>query len=306
MFHFSQRTPDEARQGDPVSRQGFALFMALGALVIIAVLVAGSSFITMQEMRLGQNQLVETKAFSSAEYGLNKIQADWDKTPNLSMAVGDTFNITYQLTGVGTAKVRYVRLNNETFWIVSEGRASVGNTGLASRTSVKRVGAILRLRVPSVKAEGAVTTAGNIDASGSATIRGANQTDPGWTGCDAAPDKAALVVGTSATVSLPSGANASNVSGTPQIQRSAFATDSNTYVKYGDETWSALVGSANITAADMADGAPSLNADGSCNKTSQTNYGEPWRVAQHATAKEACNNYFPIIYITGTNIGSHG
>src|SRR3954471_20722542 len=114
MFHFSQRT-NEPQHGEATSRQGFALFMALGALVIIAVLVAGSSFITMQEMRLGQNQLVETKAFSSAEYGLNKIQADWDKTPNLSMAVGDTFNITYQLTGVGTAKVRYVRLNNETF-----------------------------------------------------------------------------------------------------------------------------------------------------------------------------------------------
>ena len=306
MFQISQRTNEEAPQGEPTSRQGFALFMALGALVIIAVLVAGSSFITMQEMRLGQNQLVETKAFSAAEYGLNKIQADWDRTPNLQMATGANFDTTYQLSGVGTSKVRYTRLNNETFWIVSEGRASVGNTDIASRVSVKRVGAILRLRVPSVKAEGAVTTAGNIDASGTATIRGANTADPGWSGCDAAPDKAALVVGTSATVSLPSGANAGNVTGSPQIQRSAFATDSNTYVKYGDETWSALVGSANITAADMADGTPTLNADGSCNKTSQTNYGEPWRTAQHAGAVTACNNYFPIIYITGTNIGSHG
>ena len=69
MIHpsFRLRVEQLKHSFEGTSRQGFALFMALGALVIIAVLVAGSSFITMQETRLGQNQLVETKAFSAAE-----------------------------------------------------------------------------------------------------------------------------------------------------------------------------------------------------------------------------------------------
>src|SRR5438552_7121739 len=130
------------------NRPGFAMFMALGALVIIAVMVAASTFITLQESRLGQNTLVSSRAFEVAEYGLNKIQADWDKTPNLKMANGAKFDTSYTLAGQGTCTVRYTRLNAETFWIVSEGRATAGDAVSAARVAVKRVGAILRLRIP--------------------------------------------------------------------------------------------------------------------------------------------------------------
>jgi len=286
----------------PGGRPGFALFMALGALVIIAVLIAGSSFITTQEARLGQNQLVQSRAMAAAEYGLNKIQADWDKTPNLQMAVGDFYDISYTITNQGTAMVRYVRLNNETFWIISEGRATVGNSVSAARTAVKRVGAILRLRIPTIKTEGAVTTGGDVVVKGAGQIRGNNNTAPGWTGCAAAPDKAALVIGPDATTSIQ---KASNVTGTPQVTKSALAADSNTYVRFGDETWTALVAGANITVTEMSDGVPDTLANGTCKKSSITNYGEPWRTAQHAGAITACNNYFPIIYVSQTT-SSHG
>lgn len=280
-------------------RKGFAMFMALGALVIVAVLIAGSSFLTTQEARLGQNQLVQSRAMAAAEYGLNRIQADWDRTPNLQMANGAFFDTSYTLTNQGTTRVRYVRLNDETFWITSEGRATVGNSTSAARTAVKRVGAILRLRVPTIKANGAVTSAGVITTQGSAQIRGANTANPGWTGCPSAPDKAAIVVSSSTSYSIQ---KAGNVTGTPQVTIDPLAADSNTYVRFGDETWNALVASANITTSAMADGAPTTNADGSCNKNSATNYGEPLRSSGYVAA---CINYFPIIYVN-TTTSSHG
>jgi hypothetical protein len=285
-------------------RKGFAMFMALGALVIVAVLIAGSSFLTTQEARLGQNQLVQSRAMAAAEYGLNRIQADWDKTPNLQMANGAFFDTSYTIASQGTAMVRYVRLNNETFWIVSEGRATVGASGNLARTAVKRVGAILRLRIPTIKSEGAVTTAGNVNAKGNAHILGNDSTPPGWSGCGTASPKAALVIGTTATYDLPNGANANNVAGTPTVQTSSLATDSNTYVRFGDETWTALVAGANITTSTLDGGTPTTNvSDGSCKKSDTKNYGEPWRTAQHSDAVTACNNYFPIIYVsTGTQI----
>jgi hypothetical protein len=280
------------------NRKGFAMFMALGALVIVAVLIAGSSFLTTQEARLGQNQLVQSRALAAAEYGLNRIQADWDKTPNLGMANGAFFDTNYTIANQGTAMVRYVRLNNETFWIVSEGRATIGSTENVARTAVKRVGAILRLRIPTIKTEGAVTTAGNIDAGGNAHILGKDSTPPGWTGCAAAAPKAALVIGTTATYNLPNGANANNVQGTPTVQTSALASDSNTYVRFGDETWQALVAGANITTSVLDGGIPDTLSNGSCDKADTKNYGEPWRTAQVASAITACNTYFPIIYVS--------
>lgn len=288
------------------SRKGFAMFMALGALVIVAVLIAGSSFLTTQEARLGQNQLVQSRAMAAAEYGLNRIQADWDKTPNLQMANGAFFDTSYTIANQGTVTVRYVRLNNETFWIVSEGRATVGNSTSAARTAVKRVGAVLRLRIPTIKTEGAVTTAGNIDASGNAHIIGTDSMPPGWSGCTTSAPKAALVVGTTATYSLPSGANADNVVGTPQVTTSTLASDSNTYVRFGDETWTQLVAGANITTTILSGGTPSVLGDGSCNKSDTQNYGEPWRTAQHSDAVTACNNYFPIIYVSQSTAASGG
>lgn len=291
------------RLGD---RPGFAMFMALGALVIVAVLIAGSTFITQQEARLGQNQLVQSRALAAAEYGLNKIQADWNRTPNLEMANGGTFDTSYTIANQGIATVRYVRLNNETFWIVSEGRATVGNSVSAARTAVKRVGAILRLRIPTIKANGAVTTAGNVKTGGNAHILGNDSTPPGWSGCGAASPKAALVIGPTATYTLPSGANADNVAGTPTVSYDPLAADSNTYVRFGDETWSALVAGANLTLSALSGGTPDTLANGECDKDDVNNYGEPWRTAQHSGAITNCNNYFPIIYVNTSAQASGG
>ena len=283
------------------NRRGAALFMALGALIIIAVLVAAGSMISLQENRLGQNQLAQTRAFAAAEYGLNKIQADWDRTPNLNMAVAARFDTTYILDE-GTADVHYVRLNNETFWIVSEGKAMVGNNLSRAREGRKRIGAILRLRIPTIKAEGAITTAGNFEQKGSSKMSGINTLSPGWdaSGCSPGADKPAIVTSTTATVTIQKPAN---VTGSPtSTSKNTLAADSNTYVRYGDETWSALVAQA-VVQTNTNGGAPTLNADGSCNRTDPNNWGEPKR---GAGTKAACYDYFPIIYFPTSASNVHG
>ena len=282
----------------PPDRRGFAMFLSIGALVIIGVLVAGSSFISLQEQRLGQNSLVQTRAFTVAEYGLNKIQADWDKTPNLQMANGAKFDTTYQLAGQGTARVHYVRLNDETFWIVSEGRASAGNLG-GSREAVKRVGAVLRLRIPTIKAEGAITAGGNVSVRGGAHIQGRDSVPPGWTNdCTGIPevDKAGVVVPVGATVTTQ---GASWIQGSPPTKQDPLAADQNTYVRYGDETWNTLVAQANVTlnGGTFNDVAPDSLASGSCNKANTLNWGEPKR---DLLSVRPCYNYFPIIYSNGS------
>lgn len=300
MFALSRRT--QVASPPTRSRRGFAMFLAVGALVIIGVLVAGSSFITLQETRLGQNSIVQTRAFSAAEYGLNKIQADWDKTPNLQMANGTSFDTNYSLAGQGTAKVRYTRLNNETFWIVSEGRATAGNSVSASRVAVKRVGAVLRLRIPTIRTEGAITAGGNVSVRGGADIDGRDSVPPGWSSdCSSVPevDKAGVVVPVGSTVTTQ---GSSTINGMPATKQDPLAADANTYIRYGDETWNTLTAQANVRLNGGSIGnavAPDtilLLNPGVCNKGNIYNWGEPRRGIGSISP---CYNYFPIIYSNG-------
>lgn len=286
------------------NRDGFAMFMALGALVIIGVLVAASSMISLQETRLGQNSLVQARAFAVAEYGLNKIQADWDRTPNLTMEVGDPpFRDTFALSG-DTAIVHYVRLNEETFWIVSEGFARVGDNVSLARQGRKRLGAILRLRIPTIKSEGAITANGTIKVSGSTTIDGSNSVPPGWEdNCDASqPAKAGISVPTTTDTTDIKVANVTG--GEPKILKSETAGEASTYVSFGDENWNSLADLANFKYLDgsLPDAAPSLDA-GACDRADVANWGEPYRAGESNTPSSVtpvpeCENWFPIIYAT--------
>jgi hypothetical protein len=278
------------------------MFMALGALVIIAVLVAGSSYVSMQEARLGQNSLIQSRAFAVAEYGLNKIQADWDKTPNLEMNNGESFDTSYTLAGQGTCTVRYTRLNNETFWIVSEGRALTGNALSANREAIKRVGAIMRLRIPTIKAEAAITAGGNVLLRGGAAVNGNDANPPGWNdGCTGSlKNKSGIIVPQGSTASTQ---GSSTIAGTPPWKTDPLAADENTYIRYGDETWNTLVAQADIKINGGTIGnavAPTVAA-GYCDRSNIYNWGEPHREALVGlgNAVPECYNYFPIIYSNG-------
>jgi hypothetical protein len=288
------------------NRDGFAMFMALGALVIIGVLVAASSMISLQETRLGQNSLAQARAFAVAEYGLNRIQADWDRTPNLTMDVGDPpFKDTFDLAG-DTAFVHYLRLNNETFWIVSEGIAMVGTNVSVARQGRKRLGAILRLRIPTIKSEGAITANGTIKVSGSTAIDGSNNVPPGWEDkCDASkPAKAGIAIPTTASTADINEKNI--ISGSPKILKSATAGSASTYVSFGDENWNSLAGLANLKYLNgvLPDAGPRVSG-GACDRAHQSNWGEPWRAGEdnvpnnpNPALTPLCENYFPIIFAT--------
>jgi Tfp pilus assembly protein PilX len=280
------------------ARPGFAMFMALGALVIIAVLVAGSSFITLQETRLGQNQLIQSRAFAAAEYGLNKIQADWDKTPNLGMNNGETYTMNYTLDGQGTCDVRMTRLNNETFWLVSTGTAVAGNSVTSNRKATKRVGALIRLRIPTINANGAITTNGQIQVKGSSVVNGNNVDPNGWTGCSSAPNKPGLVVPPGVVPDIQKASNVVVTSPNPIYATDPLAADDNTYVRFGDETWTSLETTANQAFyGNVPDPAPTtiVGDATTCNKANPNNWGEPQRGAGSVAP---CYNYFPIIFAT--------
>ncbi|NUO65323.1 MAG: hypothetical protein HOQ34_17275 [Gemmatimonadaceae bacterium] len=272
------------------NREGMALAMAMFAIVVIGALIAGAFFASTQDFRIGRNSLIAQRAFTAAEYGLNKTMSSWDQTLNIKFAVGKDTTFTYDVGDGSTSNVRATRINDYTYWFVSEGVA-----GAATSQEVRRrTSMVMRLAYPAVKYGGALTLAGGGTIKGSSQVYGTNANPTGWD-CANYPgrDTTAVAYGPNSTLTV---AKASNAIGTPATYADPNAGTDGTYVKYGDESWNSLVANADVKlAGDPGTVLPTLNASGACNTSSPTNWGEPLR---DLTAVTKCQTYMPIIYVS--------
>ena len=272
------------------NREGMALAMAMFAIVVIGALIAGAFFASTQDFRIGRNSLIAQRAFTAAEYGLNKTMSGWDQTLNIKFAVGKDTTFTYNVGDGSTSTVRATRINDYTYWFVSEG-TSGANT---SQEVKRRTSMVMRLAYPAVKYGGALTLAGGGTIKGSSQVYGTNVNPTGWD-CANYPgrDTTAVAYGPNSTLTVQ---KSSNAIGTPATYADPNAGTDGTYVKYGDETWATLVNNADVKLnGDPGTVLPTLNANGTCNTSSPTNWGEPLR---SATAVTACQTYMPIIYVS--------
>jgi hypothetical protein len=279
-------------------REGFALAVAMVAIVVIGALIAGAFFTSSQEYRVARNSLVDQRAYTAAEAGVTQPIQGWLKSLNLSMANGTTANAdTLKINGGGYAVRRVTRLDDYTFWVISDGYAG-GTTG--SIASHHRVNAVYRLAYPSFNIIGALTVRGKVEVQGSSKVDGTDQIPPQWTTSGICPAASGGMPGVAApdttkvcSGNCPEGANEQQrIFGDPAESQNPAAADTNTYYKYGDQNWKTLTQNADIR---LSDGnfktLPSLNG-AACNYSDNMNWGDPSRTT-------ACGDYFPIIFIDG-------
>ncbi len=286
MSHDTSSAPPRTRE-----RRGAAILLALFAVVILASIMSAASFTSQQEYRSSRNTLVEQRAFAVAEFGLNSEISNWDRSRNLppptGMAIGALDTSRVYVASGDSARVSIKRLNNNIFWVTSEGRTSIGSVALESQ---RQTSAFVRIAYPTIQPKGAITSAGNVSLIGNATVSGKDNDPAGWTQCAAIPADSvpAIAVGPTANVSISGSAQTS----TPAVVKDSAAADSNTYVRYGSESWNTLTGNADIklSGGTINSIQPSLTG-GKCNYALNSNWGEPSRPG---TAQ--CHGYFPIIY----------
>lgn len=277
------------------NRAGIAMATALGGLVIIGVMIAGVFFTSNQELRVGTNTFVQERAFRAAEFGLNASLASWNNAEMVLLGIGGTKQVVYDSSAQGWRNsVMITRLNATSYLIVSTGTAFGGIQGEARR----RNALLVRVSVPKLDLPGALTVGGDTETRGNALNIGGFDTNPlGWTSCPIAVDTVASLASGGGTLSISGCPLNLCLNGLPPLLNSPEAADSGTYFDYGDETWSTVTKYASkvYEAGELAGSiGPRLNADGSCNKTSKQNWGDP-----AGAAGGACKNYFPIIYAKG-------
>jgi hypothetical protein len=278
------------------SRQGLALPMVLGAIVLIGTMIAGVMYFATQDYRVGANTLNEARAESSAELGLNRLTTDWDQSKNTTMVAGDTLTKSYTDVGGASVNVFVTRLPGPFFWAVAESQTRGNSLQYGSR---RRFGQLFRLNTPALNFLGAVTAAGNIRVSGNVNVNGNDANPSGWACTGALTNVPGSVITPTATVTVNGSVT---INGNPPYTTSTAAGDTNTYFNYGGTTYTSLAALANIVlAGGTYNGMTPAVSAGVCQKTS-SNWGDP---ARHSPAA-ACETYFPIIHITGNATLTNG
>jgi hypothetical protein len=143
--------------------------------------------------------------------------------------------------------------------------------------------------------------------SGNVTVNGNDASPTGWSNCPSLTNIPGSVVTPTATVTVNGSVS---ISGNPPYTTNAAAGDTNTYFNYGNSTYSSLASAANITlpGGTYTGMAPSVSGGllgllgNTCLTTDANNWGDPVR---HIPAAP-CENYFPIIHVTGDLHVSNG
>ncbi|MDT8342604.1 MAG: hypothetical protein RQ751_13920 [Longimicrobiales bacterium] len=114
-------------------RGGFALPVAVFALVIVGVLVTGGVYMARQETRIGVASKKGTEAFYLAERGIAEVLERWDASVMGTLPVfGDTL-----LTGTtsdGNWRVNVVKLSQRNYFLDATGSVSEGGPLLSGAT----------------------------------------------------------------------------------------------------------------------------------------------------------------------------
>ena len=265
-------------------RGGFALPVAVFAIVIIGALVAGAFFASTQEFRIGTNTIQQTRALGAAEFGLNQTQATWNNKWNTTMQRGQVQTLTPATADGALATVRVTRLNDQAFLIASE-----GSSGQARRRTAK----LLVLNIPQLNMLAALTARGATKIGGSSFIDGNDHTYPGWDCPATGPALAGIAASDTSQITTAGCNNYRCVAGSPKVVQTPAAADTSTYFNFGSLDWNQLRAMASKYASGGKTALPSV-VNGVCDENHPDNWGEPYKANGGP-----CVDYYPIIYAGG-------
>lgn len=276
---------------------GFALAMAIFALVLLAAIVAGGYFSASQEFNIGRGMKSTTTSFYAGEAGIQQVLEDWDPTVYGALLAGDTITIgPIGFEGGGSYTASVVRVGSAAdsakryFYIESVGRPASPTVG------ERRQAVVVRATFPELCCDGAVKTYNQVLFGGGAQpiISGLNDDPPGtWpaSACAGIPADSApgVIVRQAANVNDPT-----RVQGQPPIWIDPTITPP-TMFDFGDLDYDDLVAIADHQFPDgfsLNNSQPTV-VGGKCDRSNPLNWGAP------SSPSSPCFNYFPIIHVTG-------
>jgi hypothetical protein len=278
----------------PRSRDGFALPMALFAMVVIGAIVTGGFYVSSQEHTVSVSTDMAAQALDMAEYGLEQTLGTWS-TGDFGGTVGQIQTLTpdtvrHNGRAIGSYQIRILPLGGRVYMVESEGRVTRGN-----QSAVRRVGSFVRTTQAQLPYLSAVAVFGQFSASGNAQVSGFDNETCG----------SGNVAGVTAVAdSLVSEGNRDRIEGEPDVE-SASDLDADKLSDFGDIDLSDLIAMATKTypaGASLTGMAPVTTLDANdllvCNPI-LSNWGDPARPDPLPDPPPPCMSYFPVIHAQG-------
>lgn len=272
-------------------RDGFALPVALLAIMVIGAIVTGGFYASSQESRISTSTDLGNQAFYVAEYGLEEAIGTWGNdnlTAVDTVATLDPEQVSSGGSNLGSYQLTVRRLSSQLYLVTSTGTVQAGR-----RTATREVGSLLRVTTAEPPYPSALAVYGGINVAGNAQIRG---DDTGGPGC-APGDTVAGVTAIDSSYVTEQG-KPGKIMGDP-----AIAVDSNLDTtglsNFGSMNVQDLIDQANIIYPDgqRENGmGPSTTVDSAgntvCNTNDSGNWGDP-------SGTGPCGDYMPIIHAQG-------
>lgn len=274
-------------------RDGFALPVAVFALVIVGVLVTGGFYMARQETRIGIASAHAQSAFYMAERGLFHVLGTWDPADLSGVAAWDSYTRVDTLPD-GHWAVTVTPMTQRLFYLDARGTSTEGGAMWSGAT--RRIGVVARVIIPTMSPPAALTTQGSLQIGGSSMVQGNDSIPAGWGAlCDstALTDMPGILVDDSTNVTYSG--NNYEIDGNPPIAEDSTISTS-TLLDFGELEWDELVAmaekvySTTTTITNTFPDSVQVGSDWECQKSTLDNWGDP------IYPGAVCSNYFPIIY----------
>ncbi|UCC73235.1 MAG: hypothetical protein JSV86_01330 [Gemmatimonadota bacterium] len=286
---------------------GFALAMAIFALVLLAAVVAGGYYSASQEFQIGRGMRSLTASFYAGEAGIREVLHEWDPDVYFALDPGDTLIFSpVNFEGGGSYTARVVRVGRAAdslkryFYIEAVGRPPGPSLG------ERRQAMVVRARYPKLCCQAAVTVGGEeMDFTGGKNeiVSGFNHNPTG--GYGPWPDSVCAGVSTVDTVGAIIDSDVSiddptRVEGSPAAYIVDSSLQENVFpANIGDLSYAEIVAEADFTFSPPdslivygSDLDPRI-VNGKCDRSYQYNWGAPM------SPSHPCFKFFPIIHVNG-------
>jgi hypothetical protein len=270
------------------NRDGFALPVALLAMVVIGAIVTGGFYVSTQEHDISVSSEQGARALYVAQYGLDEALATWTN----AHVAGNTGPVTTSLwTGgreVGTYQIGVLHLGDRVYALESEGRAMRGQ-----QAAVRRVGSFVRTTSAQAPYNSALTVIGAFNRAGNASISGTD-------GCGGETVAGVMGVEEGLITGITQGNNNQRITGDPAVDYDP-TMDQTKLSSFGDIDLDYLRNSATHryqgSPAHPQGMAPATMVAPSGETVCNTNIDLNW--GDQADTPGACGTYYPIVHLQG-------
>jgi hypothetical protein len=280
----------------PRDERGLALVLTLMAMVVIAALISGVFVAGRLEMAGGRTAVFATQATEAAEAGLNDMLANWSVAYNSYGIYGDSAFAPVNVGPSGRYSQVLTRMSGGKYLLRVRGDF-LGPAGNVIAT--RYLGRYLRLAIPWLDIQAAVTAQDGIKAGGNIDIVGFDGAPPNWSGCPPGVNKAGA-----RSMAEVDAVGASSVVGAPaEIEYDSTLVDSvftDPFNRLKPMATMTLPGGSYSGMTPTVSGSPSV-----CNSADPNNWGEPYAPPAGGVVTP-CRGYFPIIYSPGSLVLNTG